>query len=232
MIVWICIEWWTEQHTLSRAIRLQHRGDHTIVLRCCESSVMYILRSFVDKIQKRIFYSRAVRIWSLFFLFAGMDVDSPPLMRKLLIGQIVANHPTGALTYDTSRQLWTLRRHPSRPLVWGLVWLQGTVQRAGIQSGFCLDDSTGLIRVEQADDSSSSSPCQPKTGEYACVIGRLVGPSDSGNGDWLVQAKHITVVRATADNSSDPVPSRGGLNKVAVAELSWPMEVKDMTEAF
>ncbi|KAA3680584.1 uncharacterized protein DEA37_0014019 [Paragonimus westermani] len=163
-----------------------------------------------------------------------MDLSTPPLMRKLLIGQLSPSQPDCHPTYDANRQMW---RRPSlrpneRALVWSLVWLQGMVVSHVDEYCFKLDDATGRVQVSCPTDGEQETIARPNVGEYVAVIGKLQ-VSTAPNEKWLVVAKSITYLnRQVTSQIVSSGLSASSLQPDAASELSWPLEVADMTFAF
>ncbi|KAF5403908.1 Nucleic acid binding OB fold tRNA helicase type [Paragonimus heterotremus] len=163
-----------------------------------------------------------------------MDLSTPPLMRKLLIGQLSPSQPDCHPTYDAIRQVW--RRPPLRPnertLVWSLVWLQGIVVSHVDEHCFKLDDATGRVRVSCLAEGEQETIAIPNVGEYVAVIGRLQ-VSTALNDKWLVLAKSVTCLnRQVTSQVASSGLNASSLQPGAASELSWPLEVADMTFAF
>ncbi|TGZ72970.1 hypothetical protein CRM22_001770 [Opisthorchis felineus] len=157
-----------------------------------------------------------------------MDVSSPPLMRKLLIGQLTA-YPQRMPKFDATRQVWFRRSHQlgdGKSLVWSLVWIQGTVLTHSDPQFFILDDATGRISVNCRGDTAQESVARPTDGEYVAVIGRLL----ESNGDCPLQISAKSVISISRQLQFDP--PEPSISSISASELSWPFEVKDMTFSF
>ncbi|CAL8071683.1 unnamed protein product [Calicophoron daubneyi] len=163
--------------------------------------------------------------------YPGMDTSSGPLMRKLLIGQLFQD-PTNLPKYDSVRQLWEHSLPNRPPLLWGIVWLQGTVTEYFDEHSVVLDDGTGRIRIDCLKGAKNNPISTPEVGEYIAVIGDLVCPTEQSAGqvsEWYIAAK-LLVTLSERQSSEESSTQLADLN-VALFELSWPLEVMDMIHA-
>ncbi|KAL5104620.1 hypothetical protein TcWFU_002176 [Taenia crassiceps] len=145
-----------------------------------------------------------------------MPREAPPIMRKLLIAR--------------------------RQLLFSLVWLQGYAFEASMPQSpvslFLLDDGTGSILVTIRPDMEL-----PSLGAYVLVVGELEQAPISSQDPPVGHSPSLTAYRLVArtimclssadkyfstykDSTQKRAPSS------AYAELSWPMEVMDMSQTF
>ncbi|CAH8506600.1 unnamed protein product [Dicrocoelium dendriticum] len=165
-----------------------------------------------------------------------MDSLAAPLIRKMLIGQMLPSDPNRTPVYDNTRQIWTVQTAQDRPsqLCWNLVWLQGTVVDHSQPDCFVLDDATGRVLVDYKAGENHDSLKKLRVGDYVIVIGRLMKmPTESAAPQsWQVSAKTVTLITdqftsaRSVDSQSDTTDVLGA---AAAAELSWPLEVMDMS---
>lgn len=161
-------------------------------------------------------------------------------MRKLLIGQLAsAKYGTGIL--EEGVLIHSIPFPPNRKLLFSLVWLQGYV--LGVSSSpsnsyFLLDDSTGSILVTIQPDTEL-----PSLGTYVSVVGEILrdgiciqNPFDdfSSSLKTFQLAARSVMCLSLADNyfPDDENSFRRYAPSSAYAELSWPLEVMDMSRKF
>ncbi|CAH8834767.1 unnamed protein product [Trichobilharzia szidati] len=171
-------------------------------------------------------------------------LEAPPLMRKLLIGQLFQN-PSKLPVYNAIRQVWELDISDAddddvcqtpKELSWCMLWLQGRIIKCHHPNScnFLLDDSTGEILVVYELNKSQSVNYEPSVGDYVAVIGKLVQPSNNNNEKnealncWHVLAKSVTQLGGS-QNIQDDCLSPKSISNSGIYELSWPLEVLDMT---
>ncbi|VDP77547.1 unnamed protein product [Schistosoma curassoni] len=160
---------------------------------------------------------------------SSSNLEAPPLMRKLLIGQLF--HNTDKLPiYNSIRQIWEMdlldnnittttnntNNSVLKKLSWCMLWLQVNYK----------------VNI----------------GDYVAVIGKLVQPNKDNNNNnyddkkeclngWHILAKsvtHLTDHIIQQDNgellyTSSSSSSQKIMSNSAFYELSWPLEVIDMT---
>ncbi|KAH9279209.1 hypothetical protein ECG_08282 [Echinococcus granulosus] len=170
-----------------------------------------------------------------------MSREAPPLMRKLLIGQL-DRLQYGFTTSSEGALVHSVLFLPRRQLLFSLVWLQGYAVEASRPqspaSSFLLDDGTGSILVTIRPDTDL-----PPVGTYVSVVGELerasVSPQDSlaerspSLTAWRLAARTVMCL-SLADKcfSGDDNSVQKRAPSSAYAELAWPMEVMDMSQTF
>lgn len=170
-----------------------------------------------------------------------MSREAPPIMRKLLIGQL-SRLRYGFATSSEGALIHSVPFLPRRQLLFSLVWLQGyafeTPRPQSPVSLFLLDDGTGSILVTIRPDMEL-----PPLGTYVSVVGELERSPVSSQDSLVGCSPSLTAYRLAArtvmclsfadkcfsieeDSTKKLAPSS------AYAELAWPMEVMDMSQAF
>lgn len=197
---------------------------------------------------------------------SSSNLEAPPLMRKLLIGQLF--HNTDKLPiYNSIRQIWemdyldnstTTNNNNSvlKKLSWCMLWLQGRIIKNyqslnsdNNNTNFILDDGTGELLIIYELDKNQSVNYKVNIGDYVAVIGKLVQPNKDHNNndkkeysnDWHILAKSVTHLTdhiiqqdkselfTSSSSSSFESSSQKIMSNSAYYELSWPLEVIDMT---
>ncbi|CAH8432347.1 unnamed protein product [Schistosoma bovis] len=198
---------------------------------------------------------------------SSSNLESPPLMRKLLIGQLFHNVDKLPI-YNSIRQIWEMDHLDNnittttnntnnsvlKKLSWCMLWLQGRIIKNyqspnSNNNNFILDDGTGELLIIYDLDKNQPVNYKVNIGDYVAVIGKLVQPNkDNNNNDydddkkeclngWHILAKSVThltdhiiqqdngeLLYASSSSSSQKIMSNS-----AFYELSWPLEVIDMT---
>ncbi|KAM3185083.1 hypothetical protein ACTXT7_007085 [Hymenolepis weldensis] len=166
-----------------------------------------------------------------------MSKEAPPIMRKLLIGQL-ANAKYGIASLEEGVLVHSIPFPSNRKLLFSLVWLQGYVLGASSSpsnSYFLLDDSTGSILVTIQPDTEL-----PSLGTYVSVVGEILRDSicfQSPFDDFSSSLKNFQLAARSimclslADNyfPDDGDSFHRYAPSSAYAELSWPLEVMDMS---
>uniref|UniRef100_A0A5K4F589 CST complex subunit STN1 n=1 Tax=Schistosoma mansoni TaxID=6183 RepID=A0A5K4F589_SCHMA len=185
------------------------------------------------------------------------NLDAPPLMRKLLIGQLF--HNTDKLPiYNSIRQIWEMNfldnnnNSVLKKLSWCMLWLQGRITKHyqstttnNNSNNFILDDGTGELLIIYELDKSQPVNYKVNIGDYVAVIGKLVQPNKDDNDDkdqllncWHILAKSVTHLTDQITqqykcelftSSSSSSSSQKVMSNSSFYELSWPLEVIDMT---
>ncbi|CAH8496111.1 unnamed protein product [Schistosoma rodhaini] len=187
------------------------------------------------------------------------NLDAPPLMRKLLIGQLF--HNTNKLPiYNSIRQIWEINfldnnnNSVLKTLSWCMLWLQGritkhyqsttttttTITTTNNSNNFILDDGTGELLIIYELDKNQPINYKVNIGDYVAVIGKLVQPNNDDKDQllncWHILAKsvtHLTDQIIQQDKcelfTSSSSSSQKVMSNSSFYELSWPLEVIDMT---
>ncbi|VDN96070.1 unnamed protein product [Rodentolepis nana] len=169
-----------------------------------------------------------------------MSKEAPPIMRKLLIGQL-ANLNYGSTSLEDGGLIHSVPFPPNRQLLFSLVWLQGHVlgtYSSSSNSYFLLDDGTGSIIVKIQPDTEL-----PSLGTYVSAVGEISrdgafiqSPFDdfSSSLKTFQFAARSVMCLSLADNhfpgDEDSFPKSSPPS--VYAELSWPLEVLDMSRNF
>ncbi|KAM7536655.1 hypothetical protein Aperf_G00000081242 [Anoplocephala perfoliata] len=169
-----------------------------------------------------------------------MSREAPPLMRKLLLGQLV-DIKYGVTCLHEGVLIHSIPFPPGRQLLFSLVWLQGYVLENSSSSPspcFLLDDGTGSILVTIQADTEL-----PPQGAYVSAIGEIVRAESSiqkplnnctpSSKSYQLNAKSIMCL-SLVDNhfAGDDCSFRRHVPSSAYAELAWPLEVMDMSRKF
>nr|VZI25337.1 unnamed protein product [Spirometra erinaceieuropaei] len=186
-----------------------------------------------------------------------MSKQAPPIMRKLLIGQLrdLCVEPTSGS--QTTRIFSVPAVAPGSRLLFSLVWLQGRVMaidptppvvassslapepapepKAPIRC-LLLDDGTDSVLVDAAAASAKANTI-PRLGDYVSVIGELRSRRQDGaltasvQHNWQVEACCLMSL-SHADKYSLCESQQRQKQPSVFAELSWPLEVLDMSRHF
>ncbi|VDM32714.1 unnamed protein product [Hydatigera taeniaeformis] len=169
-----------------------------------------------------------------------MSREAPPIMRKLLIGQL-SRIQYGFTTTKEGVLIHYVPFLPRRRLLFSLVWLQGyALETSNPQSPvplFLLDDGTGSILVTIRPDMDL-----PPIGTYVSVVGELEQVPTTPQDSHVSRSPSLTTYRLAARTlmrlslmdkyfiDEDVTQKRAPSS--AYAELAWPMEVMDMSQMF
>lgn len=169
-----------------------------------------------------------------------MSKEAPPIMRKLLIGDL-ANLKYNAANLEDEVLIHSVPFHSSRQILFSLLWLQGHVLGTSSSQStryFLLDDGTGSIIVTIQADADV-----PVLGSYVSVVGEIVrdtpciqNPFD----DFVASLKTLqfaarsVMCLSLADNyfPRDDESFLKSAPPSAFAELAWPFEVRDMSQKY
>ncbi|VDK33635.1 unnamed protein product [Taenia asiatica] len=170
-----------------------------------------------------------------------MSREAPPIMRKLLIGQL-NRLQYGFATSDEGVLIHSVPFLPRCRLLFSLVWLQGYAFEASRSrssvSLFLLDDGTGSVLVKIRADMEL-----PPLGTYVSVVGELERAPITPHDSLVDCSASLTAYRLIARTimclsfvdkyfSVDEDPLQKRASSSAYAELAWPMEVMDMSQTF
>ncbi|BHF79842.1 hypothetical protein SprV_0702296500 [Sparganum proliferum] len=187
-----------------------------------------------------------------------MSKQAPPIMRKLLIGQLRDLCVEPAAGSQTTRIFSVPAVAPGSRLLFSLVWLQGRVMaidptpavvassslapepappqdaKASIRC-LLLDDGTDSVLVDAAAASAKANTI-PRLGDYVAVIGELRSRGQDGAltaslHNWQVEACCLMSL-SHADKYSLCEGQQRQKQPSVFAELSWPLEVLDMSRHF
>ncbi|KAH8855566.1 hypothetical protein KSF78_0002063 [Schistosoma japonicum] len=103
-------------------------------------------------------------------------LEAPPLMRKLLIGQLFHN-PDKLPIYNSIRQVWEIDfmdNDTLKTLSWCMLWLQGRITKIyqPANNNFMLDDGTGELLILYELDKNQPVNYTANVGDYVAVIER------------------------------------------------------------
>ncbi|VDD74130.1 unnamed protein product [Mesocestoides corti] len=169
-----------------------------------------------------------------------MSKEAPPIMRKLLIGQL-KDLRYEAVTSKEGNSIHSVPFTPGRQLLFSLVWLQGRVLGTASEASilrFLLDDATGSVLVTIQPDTQPPTP-----GSYVSVVGeveRVSGTTPGPCGDltpsivsWQISARSVmSLSQADKCFCKDDDATGQRTPSSVYAELAWPLEVMDMSQNF
>ncbi|CAH8471033.1 unnamed protein product [Heterobilharzia americana] len=165
------------------------------------------------------------------------NLEAPPLMRKLLIGQLFQNADRLPV-YNSIRQIWEMDIMEDGILMklsWCMLWLQGRITKCyhPTNCNFLLDDGTGEMLIVYELNKSQCINYKPNIGDYVAVVGKLCQADEDSKNEtfncWHILAKSVTKLGSQAVQIGQCESlSQKEVSNSAIYELSWPLEVVDM----